>query len=124
MGLFSTLKSKFFSEQSKQERESDWIVRISDTSIDVTEPKKGSLSLLISELEDVLIATNDSGPIGTDLWWILRGNGKVLVVPGGATGEKEMLHKLQQLPDFKNDEVIKAMGYTDNAEFLLWKKTN
>ncbi len=122
MGLFSKLKDKFFPGQSNLAPESDWIVTVTDNSIDTIDPKKVSSSILISEMEDVLIATNDSGPIGTDLWWILRGNGKVVIVPGGATGEKEMLNKLQQLPDFNNTEVIKAMGSCDNAEFLLWKK--
>ncbi|MBA2612368.1 MAG: hypothetical protein H0U95_10380 [Bacteroidetes bacterium] len=123
MGLFSQLKDKFFPGQSSLDPESNWTVTVTDTSINTTEPKNGSHSLLISELEDVLIATNDSGPIGIDLWWILRGNGKVILVPGGATGEKEMLNTLQKLSGFNNTEVIRAMGSTDNAEFLLWKKS-
>ncbi len=122
MGIFSQLKNKYFPGQPNLAPESDWFVTVTDSSIDTIDPKKVSDSILISEMEDVLIATNDSGPTGIDLWWILRGNGKVVIVPGGATGEKEMLNKLQQLPGFNNTEVIKAMGSTDNAEFILWKK--
>ena len=122
MGIFSQIKNKFFTGQSNLDPESDWIVTVTDNSVDTIDPQKVSYSILISEIEDVLIVTNDSGPVGTDLWWILRGNGKVVIIPGGATGEKEMLGKIQELPDFNNAEVIKAMGSTDNAEFLLWKK--
>jgi len=123
MGIFSKLKDKFFPVQSKLDPESDWLVKVSDTSIEVVEPEKGSCSILISELEDVLIATNDTGPMGIDLWWILRGNGKVVIAPGGATGEKELLNRLQKLSGFNNEAVIRAMGCTDNKDFLLWKKS-
>ena len=122
MGLFSTLKDKFFPVQPEDNPESKWIVTASDIILITIDSKNVSSSILIAELEDILIATNDSGPIGTDLWWILRGNGKVIIVPGGATGEKELLHRLQKLPGFNNEEVIRAMGSSDNADFLIWKK--
>ena len=35
----------------------------------------------------------------------------------------ELLSRLQQLPGFDNEAVIKAMGSTNNAKFLCWKRT-
>jgi hypothetical protein len=122
MGLLSKLKDKLFPVQPELNPESKWIVTVNDVEVKTIDPKNVTHSILIAELEDILIATNDSGPIGTDLWWILRGNGNIVLVPGGATGEKEMLHRLQKLPGFKNEEVIRAMGCTDNKDFVLWTK--
>ncbi|MEO6305816.1 MAG: hypothetical protein ABIP51_21895 [Bacteroidia bacterium] len=108
--------------QSGLDPESNWFVKVSDSSVEMIDPGKVTQSILISEIENVSVATNDRGPFEIDIWWILSGNGKAVLVPGGATGEKEMLNRLQELPGFNNGEVIKAMGCSDNAEFLLWKK--
>jgi hypothetical protein len=43
------------------------------------------------------------------------------VVPGGATGEQEMLAAFARLPDFDHSQVIKAMGSTRNAIFVCWQ---
>lgn len=122
MGLFSKLKGIFFPSQQELNPESKWIVKVTDEMVSTIDFEKLNNSIMISEIDDVTIFTNDSGPVGIDLWWRLSGNGKLLFVPGGATGEQEMLHRLQKLSDFNNEELIRAMGSTDNAEFLIWKK--
>jgi hypothetical protein len=74
------------------------------------------------DLDSVLIETNDSGPIGTDLLWILAGKVSGCLVPGGAEGEHELLVRLQELPGFNNQAVIDAMGSVENARFVCWKR--
>lgn len=74
------------------------------------------------DLDSVLIETNDSGPIGTDLLWILAGKVSGCLVPGGAEGEHELLGRLQELPGFDNQAVIDAMGSVENARFVCWKR--
>lgn len=122
MGLFSKLKDKLFPPSQGLNPESKWVVKISGGTISIVDFQKLDNSIVISEMNDVTIITNDTGPIGIDLWWRLSGNGKLVFVPGGATGEKEMVHRLQKLPDFNNEELIRAMGSTDNAEFLIWTR--
>jgi hypothetical protein len=39
-------------------------------------------------LERIVVETNDSGPLDTDVWWILEGGGARCTYPGGATGEQ------------------------------------
>jgi hypothetical protein len=77
------------------------------------------------ELDAVLIETNDSGPIGMDVLWLLVGRGarSGCVVPQGAKGERELFDALQRLPGFDNAQVIEAMGCTDNRKFLCWRRS-
>jgi hypothetical protein len=70
--------------------------------------------------------TNDSGPWGADVWWILVGNAPEsgCVYPNGATGEQEALEALQRLPGFDNGQFIEAMTSTENARFVCWQATS
>ena len=65
-------------------------------------------------------------PWGADFWWLLFGpDGQLACAfPQGATGEKEAMNYLMALPGFKNDELGKAIGTTDNAMFLVWKRAS
>ena len=76
------------------------------------------------ELRRVEIRTNDSGPWGADVWWALIGERDECLYPQGATGEVELMRKLQGLPDFDNEQFISAMRSTDNATFVCWRKRN
>lgn len=70
------------------------------------------------ELGAVYVATNDSGPWGADVWWLLNdksGQTKV-AFPLMATGEDAVLARLERLPGFE----IKGMNSTENARFLCW----
>ena len=76
-----------------------------------------------ADLKAVIIETNDSGPWGTDVWWILLGERPEArcVFPGGATGEQDVLKAVQQLPGFDNAQFAKAMTCTDVATFICWR---
>ena len=76
------------------------------------------------DLTSVTIVTNDTGPIGDDLFWVLTAGriGKSVTIPMGAQGEHELLHAMQErLADFDNVTVIEAMGSVENATFTIWK---
>ncbi|MBX9880876.1 MAG: hypothetical protein K2X73_02770 [Sphingomonas sp.] len=75
-------------------------------------------------LAAIVIETNDSGPWGADLWWLLYGvEGKLICgFPEGATGEESVVHELQSLSGFDNVEMTKAMGCTSNATFIVWRR--
>jgi hypothetical protein len=76
-----------------------------------------------NDLRVVIIETNDLGPFAPDLFWILLGENKTgCVFPQGATGEQEILEEMQKrLKGFNNENIIEAMGSTNNNKFLIWK---
>ena len=76
------------------------------------------------DLSEVGILTTDEGPSQEDIFWVLVGtDGRSgCVVPQGAEGADKLLDRLQQLPSFNDEEVIKAMGSTSNAKFTCWKR--
>jgi hypothetical protein len=74
-------------------------------------------------LSEVQIVTTDEGPFEDDAFFLLVGNdGKGCCVPQGAEGSGPLLERLQALPGFDNDQVIAAMGCSENARFVCWKK--
>ena len=77
------------------------------------------------ELHEVGILTTDEGPIQEDVFFLLiASDGKSgCVVPQGAEGCGHLLKRLQKLPGFDNEAVIRAMGSTSNGKFLCWKRS-
>jgi hypothetical protein len=72
----------------------------------------------LSELETVVVETNDAGPWGVDVWWILEGDDSRCAFPLGATGENGVLARLKELDGFRVD----GMNSTSNRRFLCWKR--
>ncbi len=103
--------------------EARFSVVVTDTEIINHRPEGKIERVAFADLLAVIIETNDSGPLGTDVWWILVGRsaGSGCVFPGGATGEKQAVEALQRLPGFDNEEFIKAMTCVENARFVLWR---
>ena len=77
------------------------------------------------DVDYVAIETNDSGPWGADVWWLLEGSNNRVSYPQGATGDSEMLeHFPIRFPGFSDATVIQAMGCTSNARFVCWQRGN
>jgi hypothetical protein len=75
------------------------------------------------ELESVIIATDDSGPLDTDLWWEVKAtSGLVFEIPGDQPDSIDLLKKLQSLEGFDNESVIKASCSVNKARFVCWKR--
>jgi hypothetical protein len=56
-------------------------------------------------------------------WYLIGSDGKSgCLVPQSSDGSNQLLKRLQQLPNFDHEAVIKAMTSTDNAKFMCWKK--
>jgi hypothetical protein len=49
-------------------------------------------------------------------------DGRGVAIPGGLMGDA-LLQRLQALPGFDNKAVIEAMGCTQDAAFLCWRRT-
>ena len=76
------------------------------------------------DLSFVAIATDESGPWGADVWWLLhRADGQLACgFPQGASGEKSVLDALMALPGFDHNKMIEAMSCTSNAIFVVWRR--
>jgi hypothetical protein len=84
----------------------------------------GRRSIAWSAVERVVIETNDSGPWGADVWWLLEGEGTRCVYPHGATGDPEVLEEyMARFAGFSDAKVIEAMGSTANARFVCWERS-
>jgi hypothetical protein len=101
--------------------ESLCVVTLSETGVSCTRPGGLRESVAWDDLRRVEIITTDQGPFAADVLWVLHGSSTGCVVPQGATGEPELLARLQALPGFRNDAVIQAMGSTENARFVCWE---
>ena len=119
MGIFSFFKKKIDTESLSPE--SKWLVEINEIEIRTVDYDGLETKLQISDIRQIVIETNDTGPWGTDIWWRILGEQIILSIPGGATGESKMLEIFQKFPKFNNEEFIKAMSSTNNSEFLCWK---
>jgi hypothetical protein len=81
-------------------------------------------SIRWSELAEVDIVTTDEGPAMDDVFWLLlsadhkTGCG----VPSEAEGMPALLTRLQELPGFDNEAVIRAMGTAVNVRLCVWKR--
>lgn len=74
------------------------------------------------DLRAVTIETNDTGPRGSDFFWILEGEESGCVIPMGTQGEAELLTRLQQLPNFDNQALIAASACAENRRFVCWTR--
>jgi hypothetical protein len=76
----------------------------------------------MAEARAIYVETNDSGPWGADVWWLIEGSsGQIEVAfPQLATGDDQALARFRQIPGFE----VKGMNSIANARFEYWKAPN
>ena len=106
------------------EPECRYVVTIDDRRVTCRHPSGREDEIAWDELDEVIVETNDTGPWGTDVFWVLLGHKSRTgcVIPQGATGERELLGALQRLPGFDNKQLIAAMTCTENRAFHCWRR--
>jgi hypothetical protein len=104
--------------------EARWTVEVAGDTVQATDPDGTVTTLVLSEMSGVVIETNDTGPWGADVWWLLFGaDDRVAVAyPQGATGEQTVLDRLTCLPGFDHGRMMEAMRSTSNAVFPVWRR--
>ena len=116
---------KYASETpARRDPESRFVVRMTETEVVCERPDGKTERVAWSDLQSVEVITTDDGPFAPDVYWVLIGSSGGCAVPQGATGDRELLEKLQALPDFDNENFIRAMGSTDHARFPCWRKSD
>lgn len=94
-----------------------------DHQVSAAFPNGDCQSVSWESISCVAIETNDSGPWGADVWWLLEGSQGVVSYPQGASGDEALLQELpSRLPGFRHEPVIQAMGCTYNARFVCWER--
>ncbi len=99
--------------------EREVVVSVSDTGVTAEYPTGTVLTIQWSSIERISVETNDSGPWGVDVWWILECPTGTCYFPLGATGEEAALVEFKHR--FAGFEV-KGMNSTSNAKFVCWEK--
>jgi hypothetical protein len=102
--------------------ESRFIVRLSDSEIACDRPDGKTERVGWTDLQRVEVLTTSDGPWSPDVFWVLHGTAGGCVIPHGATGDRELLERLQTLPDFDNATLIRAMGSATEKRFLCWQR--
>lgn len=76
-----------------------------------------------AELTEVQLMTTAHGPFAEDVFFVLfgRAEGQGCVVPQ-SMADDAFLRRLQTLPGFDNEELIRAMSCTVDARFVLWRE--
>jgi hypothetical protein len=115
-------KGQVSEESYKLRPESLFIIQISEAEVSCTRPNGEFEKVDWNDLVSVEIITTDKGPFLPDVFWVLHGSSTGCMIPQGATGETELLNRLQKLPGFQNYVLIKAMMSMENARFLCWQK--
>jgi hypothetical protein len=104
------------------EPEASWVVRLSNEGVSCVRPSGLTEAVEWDDLKEVVIVTTDEGPFATDVMWLLLGEKSSCTVPLGATGEDELIERLQLLSGFDNEAMIEAMSSTSNGRFICWEK--
>jgi hypothetical protein len=102
--------------------ESRFIVRLSDREVICERPDGKVERVNWADLQKVEVVTTDDGPFALDVFWVLHGTDGGCAVPQGATGDSQLLERLQALPGFDNGAFIEAMSSTSDRRFLCWQK--
>ena len=124
--FWSSLKTNLKAAFVKQDLnfEAKWVVSVDERQISCTRPNGVIESVGWKDLKMIGIQTTDEGPYVPDVFWYLIGDESGCVVPLGATGEKAMIEKLQQLPGFDNEALSEAMTSTSNRKFVCWQRSD
>lgn len=96
-----------------------WQVKISDNNLVITDPQQNIQMIQLSNIQGIVIRTDDSGPVGSDVFWFISDGSSLLSFPMGARGEAKVLDAFQKIEGFDNAEFIKAMGSVDNKLFYI-----
>lgn len=85
--------------------------------------RKSRESVRWDQLAKVVVVTNDSGPFGEDMVFLLHGaEGSGVAVPGSLAHQYGLVAVLQQrLSGFRNEQLIAASGSVEPASFTLWE---
>jgi hypothetical protein len=99
-----------------------WDVKISKNCLEIFDPQGNIRSIGLDQITGIAIRTDNTGPIGSDVIWLISDGESIISFPMGAKGEDKVLKAFQMIGGFDNSEFIKAMGSVDHNLFFLLNK--
>ncbi len=119
------LQSRENRQEARLLPESRVVVAADESGLSVTQADGSAQTIRWDDLTRIVILTNESGPFGTDLWWVLEGRDGRCSYPQGAAGEKQVMDAYEaRLPGFDWEAVIKASGSATGGTFVCWSRTD
>jgi hypothetical protein len=115
-----SLLSKLFGK--KKNPEDYFTVTITDASVKIEHPGRKTEQVKWDDIVEIRMINTSAGPAMPDVWLALMGGPNGCLIPQGAKGFKEVYDKVSTYEGFDFDNVIKSMGCSEDAQFLLWKK--
>jgi len=103
--------------------EDDFKVTITDVLIKVEHPERKTEQVHWATIWQIKLINTDAGPLQPDVFLALFGKDEGCLIPQGAKGYDEVYNIVSKYEGFDFGGVIKSMTCSDNAEFLLWTKT-
>lgn len=99
---------------------SEFSVQVEGDTVMVVRPDHTAYSINLKKVTQVFVETNEGGPWGLDVWFVLldETSGNAVTYPLGAVGEDAVLERLLKFDGFE----LKGMDSTDNATHLCWSK--
>jgi hypothetical protein len=73
-------------------------------------------------LEQVSIVTNDRGPFADDVFWVLTDGETTIVITNDLPAIAALNERVCALPGARADQIVAAMGSTENATFAIWQR--
>lgn len=122
--LSKALSQSSDAPRARLDRESRFVIHMSESTVSCHRPDGIIETVRWDDLERIDILTNSDGPLAPDCFWLLIGPETTgCCIPQGATGDAELLARMQQLPGFNNQTFIEAMASTDEAIFTCWQRS-
>lgn len=99
-----------------------WSVRFLDGDIVTSDGRGDERTLPVSDLRRVVVATDDSGPWGADVVFLLYSHvpQPVGLFPLEAAGQDDFVKWMAAQPGFRDRELAKSMGSTTVAQFEVF----
>jgi hypothetical protein len=97
-------------------------VTFDDSGVRRVSPEGGVEEVRWDDLTEVRIETTDEESFGEDVYWLLAGADGTAVAVAGSALTDDLRDRLQSLPGFDNEQMIRAMNSTDEAQFLCWQR--
>lgn len=99
-----------------------WSVAVSGANIITTDGAGERRVVAISDLSSIVVATDDSGPWGDDVVFILYGSGgqPLSIFPSDALGNEGFVAWMATTPGYRDRELARSMASTQVARFTVW----
>ncbi|MFA6210391.1 MAG: hypothetical protein WCT03_01930 [Candidatus Obscuribacterales bacterium] len=85
-------------------------------------PEESEREYLWSSVNHVGILTTSDGPWCEDVYFVIKTDNGTIMIDQSHAAKIELFEQFARLPGFNYEQVILAMGCTDDAAFNCWER--